>query len=157
MPTSTALAQELDKKAKEEINVTPKSEAQEGKILDDIASKKEDLPKDSKVVKEDLSPKVEEKLDKKYWKEQNEKRKDPEKVEVIPPPSLVKDEGLNVTQILIIVGLGILSFFGFKLFKKSLENQQITDDKGTDTQGNVSIESEGTIWLHLQGKPYDHQ
>lgn len=156
MPTSTALAQELDKKAKEEINVTPTSEAQEGKILDDIASKKEDLPKDSKVVKEDLSPKVEEKLDKKYWKEQNEKRKDPEKVGVIPPPSLVKEDGFNVINFVIAVGLTVLAFMGFKLFKKSLENQQITDDKGTDTQGNVSIESEETIWLHLQGKPYDH-
>lgn len=156
MPTSTALAQELDKKAKDEIKVTPTSEAQEGKILDDIASKKEDLPKDSKVVKEDLSPKVEEKLDKKYWKAQNEKRKDPEKVEVIPPPSLVKEDGFNVINFVIAVGLTVLAFMGFKLFKKSLENQQITDDKGTDTQGNVSIESGETIWLHLQGKPYDH-
>lgn len=157
MATSIALAQELDKKEKEEIKVSPKSEEGEKQILNDIEAKKEELAKDSNVTREDLSPKVEEKLEKKYWKEQNEKRKDPEKVEVIPPSPIVKEEGFNVINVLIIVGLTVLSFFGLKLFKKSLENQQINDDKGIDSVGNLSTDSESNIWAHLQGQKYDNE
>lgn len=163
MSVSIATAQELDNNAKKEVNITPDSEKKESEIIENIQqnTKKEDSipkePKDVDIKSEDLSNQVREKIEKKYWREQNEKRKDPEKVEVIVPYQIVKDEGWNVTKILIIVGLTILSFLGFKLFKKSLENKQNQDDKGTDSFSNIPSDSDKTVWAHLQGKAYDNQ
>lgn len=93
------------------------------------------------LEKEDLSPIVEQKIKQKIYKEQNEKRKNPEKEPVLPPENLVNDEGFSVKSLLVLVTLGILGFLGFKIFKKSLEIPQNQESSQTESATIMSADS----------------